>query len=60
MASSKSSAKKQIKGLFDSHEVNSAGIYLVNIYYNGYKVPVIIDDFLPVIKGTTKLAFAHS
>lgn len=50
----------RIKSLIETKEINSAGAYLVNIYVNGIRVPVIVDDYLPVVKGTNRLAFARS
>lgn len=34
--------------LFETKEVNKAGIYMVYLYVNGVKTPVIIDDYIPV------------
>ena len=51
---------KRVHELFETDEVNTVGIYEVKFYINGRRTSVIIDDYLPVIKGTKKLAFAHS
>ena len=51
---------ERIKALIETKEVNSAGIYLLKYYVNGLETSVIVDDYLPVYKGTNKLAFAHS
>ena len=50
----------QIKALIETKEVNAAGIYLIKFYINGVETPVIVDDYLPVTKGTTDPAFAYS
>ena len=51
---------ERIKALIETKEVNSAGIYLLKFFVNGLETSVIVDDYLPVYKGTTKLAFAYS
>lgn len=38
-------------------DINSAGIYEVNLYINGTTVPVVIDDYFPVLPGTNTPAF---
>lgn len=50
----------RIKALIETPEVNSAGIYLLKFFVNGVETSVIVDDYLPVHKGTKKLAFAYS
>ena len=50
----------RIKALIETPEVNSAGIYLLKFFVNGVETSVIVDDYLPVHKGTKKLAFAQS
>ena len=47
----------RIKAMFDTQDINDAGIYKVRFYINGQDTPVIIDDYLPV-KEDGKLAFA--
>lgn len=44
--------------LFDTKEVNKAGIYMVTLYINGVETPVLIDDYLPTIYS--KPCFASS
>ena len=50
----------RIKSLFQTQKINDAGIYLIKLYVNGIRISVIIDDYLPVVKGTDNLAFARS
>ena len=38
----------RVKARFYTKKVNSAGIYLISLFVNGYETPVIIDDHLPV------------
>lgn len=38
---------KRIKELFLTRQVNTAGIYLLSLYVNGQKTPVIVDDYFP-------------
>ena len=40
--------------------MNTAGIYLLKFYVNGLETLIEVDDYLPVLKGTNTLAFAHS
>ena len=35
-------------------------MYEIKFYVNGVLTSVFVDDYFPVIKGTNKLAFAHS
>ena len=51
---------KRINELIQIREVNSEGIYMLNFFVNGQIESVVIDDYLPVFKGTNELAFAHS
>lgn len=50
----------RIKSLIETVDVNSAGIYLLKFFVNGLETSVIVDDYLPVFKGTNKLAFARN
>jgi len=50
----------RIKAMIETIEINSAGIYLLKFFVNGLETSVIVDDYLPVHKGTSKLAFANS
>lgn len=34
-------------------EVNKSGIYSIKMYITGMLVEVILDDFVPVLPGTT-------
>jgi calpain-15 len=38
---------KDILALFYTKKINTAGCYLVYLYINGVKRPVILDDYLP-------------
>ena len=38
----------KIYGLFETKQVNTAGIYMVYFFVNGVRTPVIVDDLLPV------------
>ena len=49
----------QITDLFETKKVNSAGIYLLYLYVNGIRTPVIIDDYFPCYKSG-KIAFCKS
>ena len=50
----------RIKALIQNTKVNKAGIYLLKFYINGVVTPVIVDDYIPVYKGTSRPAFAHN
>jgi calpain-15 len=43
---------------FITKQTNSCGIYLLLLYINGVRTPVIVDDYLPCING--RLCFARS
>jgi len=49
---------EDIKALFETKEINDAGIYLMFFFINGVKTPVIVDDHLPSRHG--RPAFASS
>ena len=51
---------ERIEAMIETTEINTAGIYLLKFYVNGLGTSVIVDDYLPVHKGTAKLAFAYS
>ena len=38
---------QQVQSLFETQTVNEAGIYMMYLYVNGYKTPVIVDDWVP-------------
>jgi len=42
---------RRIKDRVVTQKVNSAGIYLVTLYVNGVKTPVIVDDHFPSVHG---------
>ena len=50
----------RIKAMIETEEINTAGIYLLKFWVNGLETSVIVDDYLPVHKGTSKLAFSYS
>jgi hypothetical protein len=37
-----------IKKLFVTKTVNKAGVYCIMLYVNGFKTPVVVDDYVPV------------
>jgi len=43
---------EQIYDLLGTKEANQSGIYCIFMYINGVKKPVIIDDYVPVYKGS--------
>jgi calpain-15 len=47
-----------VKARFVNEEANEAGIYLMSIYVNGIKTPVVVDDYIPTMNG--KPCFARS
>lgn len=51
---------EDIQAIFETKTFNRAGIYQLNYYINGRKTSIVVDDYLPVMKGTTQLAFARS
>ena len=51
---------ERIKNIIKTKEVNSAGIYCVQLFINGFRMSIVVDDFIPVFNGTTKPAFCHS
>jgi calpain-15 len=50
----------RVKALFknEHEEPNDAGIYGVRIYKNGEETNIVVDDWLPTLKG--KPAFSHA
>ena len=44
---------------FETKEVNEAGVYLVYLFVNGIKTPVIVDDYFPCYKNGS-VAFCKS
>ena len=54
MAETKSLVYKR----FVTGEVNSAGIYCVTLFVNGYEQPVVVDDWFPTVYG--KPAFSKT
>ena len=51
---------ERIKAMFEQYGINRAGIYVLKFYINGILTHVTVDDFIPVIKGTKKPAFAQN
>jgi calpain-15 len=56
--SSMAEVHEHVENRFVTKTVNSAGIYMVSLYVNGLKTPVIVDDWIPCIDG--KPCFARS
>ena len=44
---------------FETKEVNETGVYLIYLYVNGIKTPVIVDDYFPCYKSGN-IAFCKS
>ena len=51
---------EKVKVLIITKDINIAGIYLLKFFINGYEQLVIVDDYIPVVKGSNKLAFASA
>ena len=49
----------RVEHLFVTKEINPAGIYLVLLFVNGVRTPVIVDDFIPCNSDRTP-CFAYS
>ena len=47
-----------IPDLFETKEMNIAGIYIIYFFVNGVRTPVVIDDLLPVWSTTMQPVFA--
>lgn len=58
--SAMSASPESIFDLFETKEVNKAGIYMVYLYVNGVKTPVIVDDFVPVWPQNNQPIFAKA
>ena len=52
-------APERILDVFLTSE-NDAGIYELKFFINGVLTSVLVDDYLPVLKGTNQIAFARS
>lgn len=51
---------QRIKRCFLSEELNKVGCYATEMYLNGEKTEIIIDEHIPVYKGTKEVAFSSS
>ena len=51
--------QNQIMDFFETKEVNETGVYLIYLYVNGIKTPVIVDDYFPCYKSGN-IAFCKS
>ena len=51
---------EQIEDVVQTKNTNAAGIYELKFYVNGHLTSVLVDEYLPVMKGTKKLAFAQT
>jgi hypothetical protein len=58
--SAMSGRPESIYDLFETKEVNKVGIYMVYLYVNGVKTPVIIDDYIPVWSQNNLPIFAKA
>ena len=45
--SSMAERPEQVMARFVNPEINDAGIYLLSLYVNGVKTPVVVDDWIP-------------
>ena len=50
----------RVESMFNTKEVNAAGIYSINFYINGKKQEVIVDDYIPCDKVNELPCFAYS
>jgi hypothetical protein len=50
--------RQNILNLFNSWTYNSAGLISANVYVRGIPTQITVDDYLPFITGTNKLAFS--
>ena len=46
--------------LIKTAEINTAGCYVIQLCINGIWEDIVIDDFLPIIPGSNKIAFGHA
>ena len=53
-----SSIPNLIENIFESKEISENNYYTLYVYANGDYHKVILDDFFPVVKGTSSLRFA--
>ena len=37
----------RIESMFNTKEVNAAGIYSINLYVNGVREEVVVDEYIP-------------
>ena len=51
---------EQIENLIANPEINASGIYVVCLYINGVRTPVIVDDYIPCNPGTNRPAFVST
>ena len=50
----------RVESLFNTKEVNAAGIYSINLYVNGRKQEVIVDEYIPCDPANGLPAFGYS
>ena len=50
----------RIESLFNTQEVNAAGIYSLNFFLNGKRQEVFVDDFVPCDRQSLLPCFAYS
>ena len=56
--SAMSGRPENIYDLFETKEVNKAGIYMVYLFVNGMRTAVIVDDYIPVWPQNNAPVFA--
>ena len=49
--------QQRIYDLFETRVVNKFGIYMVYLYVNGVRKPIVVDDFIPVWPHNNEPAF---
>ena len=50
----------RISSLLVTKEVNRAGIYQVQLFVNGLRTSIVVDDYVPVYKHNQRPAFCRS
>lgn len=50
----------RVESLFNTKEVNAAGIYSINFYINGVRQEVVVDEYIPCDPANGLPCFAYS
>ena len=48
-----------IKQIFHQQTANPAGIYVMDLFIEGFRTPVVVDDLFPVKRHDKQPAFTH-